>query len=514
MMADGLNFGILDPSVIRQRPNALAGLNDAANNYANMLAKKQQMDQAKQEYAFNQLKMQDYQKTRADEDAQNAIYAGAINADTGAIDYNKLNAGMASGGFGTKIPAINKQRIEQQNAQIDQATKTHALVKITSSNVISNPTLANALAQLDYVQKISGVDMSQDKAQVTALGDDPTKIKAWGMAHSLDADKLLAKPTERATNTFKELTDTNPASSTYGQVIPGSRVEMGVSPNTTATINATAEQGRLNRAAKLKSELDSGVTDLSPESLDFTAQLYMQTGSLPPLGMGAKAASLRKQIIDRAATLSMHPDTMTAVNPSTKSGVNPSATPVSAADAAAGVSQNKQNVATQVKTLKDFSTGVQGQMTTSFNTALNHLDTMERLGAELASGDIKRVNKVATIFAKELGTAAPTNFDAAKHIVGAEIQKAIVRAGGTGAEREEAAAAFNNANSPAQLKGVIKTYKELLGGQLLSLKQQYDSNVGSKAKSFESKLNPAARKQLNALSGNTSANTEDPLGLR
>ena len=264
-MADGLNFGILDPSIIRPRPNALAGLSDAATNYNNMLAKKQQMDQAKQEYQFNQLKMQDYQKTRADEDAQNAIYAGAINPDTGVIDYSKLNAGMASGGFGTKIPAINKQRLEQQNAQIDQATKTNALIKITSSNVMSNPTLANALENLNHIQSITGVDMSGDKAQVSALGDDPVKIKAWAIAHAVDADKLLAKSGQRDIGGSLQDTMIDPIT---GAVTVTGTTAKTISPNTTATINAQATQGNLNRqnakdVAKLR---NSG--DLTPEQND------------------------------------------------------------------------------------------------------------------------------------------------------------------------------------------------------------------------------------------------------
>jgi hypothetical protein len=287
--------------------------------------------------------------------------------------------------------------------------------------------------------------------------------------------------------------DENPNSPTFGKEIDNTRIGMGVSPNTTATINATAEQGRLNRAAKLKSELDSGTSDLSPDTLDFTAQMFMQTGQMPPLGFGSKAAKLRERVLDRAAYLSMHPTGSPTGAPTTA----PAA--ISAADAAGNVNQNKQNVAVAVKTQKDFSTGVQGQMTTSFNTALNHLDTIERLGKDLNNSDANVVNKASNLFAKELGVAAPTNFAAAKNIVGAEIQKAIVRAGGTGAEREEAAAAFNAANSPAQLAGVIKSYKELLGGQLVSLKQQYESNAGSTAKPFVNKLNSAARKQVEAL---------------
>ena len=44
----------------------------------------------------------------------------------------------------------------------------------------------------------------------------------------------------------------------------------------------------------------------------------------------------------------------------------------------------------------------------------------------------------------------------------------------------ETAASINAANSPAQLKGVIDTYKQLLGGQLSGLKQQYEVSTGKK----------------------------------
>jgi hypothetical protein len=50
----------------------------------------------------------------------------------------------------------------------------------------------------------------------------------------------------------------------------------------------------------------------------------------------------------------------------------------------------------------------------------------------------------------------------------------------------------------------------LLGGQLVSLKQQYDSNAGPKAKPFANKLNSAARKQLEALTGGKTSATSAP----
>ena len=480
----------------------------------NQMAKMYEMQNMQQSNQLNQMKMSDLQRASAKEEDLNAL-VGRFTPDMNDTDkYNALLRGghfAEAKAFNESAAKANADKRAAESARLDNLTKVHGIFKTTMNGIIGNPTLANAINTVRKTGVLLGENTADDEAELMAFGENPTAIRQWATNHALEADKLLAKPTERATNTYKELTDTNPASSTYGQVIPGSRIEMGVSPNTTATINAAAEQGRLNREAKLKAEIDSGVTGLSPESLDFTAQLYVQTGMLPPLGMGAKAATLRKQIIERAAQLSMHPETAGAVNPAAPGATTPPvAPPVSAADAAGNVTQNKQNVAVAVKTLKDFSTGVQGQMVASFNTALNHLDTLERLGNELNNSDIKVVNRAANLFAKELGVAAPTSFDAAKKIVGAEIQKAIVRAGGTGSEREEAAAAFDAANSPAQLAGIFRSVRELLGGQLVTLKQQYDSNAGPKAKPFANKLNSAARKQLESLTGGKTSATSAP----
>lgn len=48
---------------------------------------------------------------------------------------------------------------------------------------------------------------------------------------------------------------------------------------------------------------EQGVVDLSPAGLDAAAQMYAQTGQLPPMGMGMAAGSARTRIINRAAEL-------------------------------------------------------------------------------------------------------------------------------------------------------------------------------------------------------------------
>ena len=103
-------------------------------------------------------------------------------------------------------------------------------------------------------------------------------------------------------------------------------------------------------------------------------------------------------------------------------------------------------------------------------------------------------NKLGNAYAQQTGNPIPTSFNAAKKIVADEIVKGIVGSGGGVSDREEAANTINAANSPAQLKGVIDTYKQLLGGQLSGLKQQYETTTGKK--DFNKFISPNTQKNI------------------
>lgn len=140
----------------------------------------------------------------------------------------------------------------------------------------------------------------------------------------------------------------------------------------------------------------------------------------------------------------------------------------------------------------EFAKGKGGNTIRSFNVAINHLETLGRLADALQNNDLVAFNKIGNFFAKQVGKSAPASFEAAKKVVGDEIVKAIV--GGTNAlgDREEIAATINAASSPQQLRDVIRTFQELMVGQLKGLEQQYQ--FGSKKNDFDMKLSPAARK--------------------
>lgn len=147
-----------------------------------------------------------------------------------------------------------------------------------------------------------------------------------------------------------------------------------------------------------------------------------------------------------------------------------------------------------------FVKGPVADSITASNTAIDHMDTLAKYGADLNNTDVRLVNAAKQGIAAAFGANAPTTFDATRRIVGQEVVKAVVANGGSMREREEAADAFNRANSPAQLAGVIQSYQALLGGRLKSTALRYENDTG--LKDFNTKLLPAT---IRAISGETVA---------
>jgi hypothetical protein len=169
----------------------------------------------------------------------------------------------------------------------------------------------------------------------------------------------------------------------------------------------------------------------------------------------------------------------------------------SAENMAGDITTNRQDTAAAKAAVKDFTSGKSAVATRSFNTAIDHLETMEKLATALQNNDTRVFNSIGNFFAKQTGTAAPANFEAAKAIVGGEVAKALTGANMALKDREEIRDAIIASSSPQQLMGVLKTFKQLLGGQLNSLNIQYQTSTGRD--DFRNKLSPASKRELDAL---------------
>ncbi|MDA8249420.1 MAG: hypothetical protein M0Z28_09585 [Rhodospirillales bacterium] len=146
------------------------------------------------------------------------------------------------------------------------------------------------------------------------------------------------------------------------------------------------------------------------------------------------------------------------------------------------------------KAVSAFSTGKQGDTVRFLNTSISHLDTLQQAVDALSTGNVRALNALTNNFQREFGVAAPTNFETVKNIVGQEIVKAITGSSGAESDRQAAQNAFDKANSPEALVGAIHVVKALLGGQMRSLRKQYEDTTG--LKNFDDRLTPEAKAAL------------------
>lgn len=224
--------------------------------------------------------------------------------------------------------------------------------------------------------------------------------------------------------------------------------------NRDQTAVGQTETARHNKVVELHNNLTSTETarhnkalEGDPETIEGTAQAIAK-GQLAPLQGFALQRPMSQKVMERVIQ------------------INPDFDPT--------------QFATRQKAEKDFATGKQGQSVKSFNVAISHLGTLDQASDALANGNMQLFNKFGNAYASQTGGTAPTDFNAVKKIVADEIVKAVVGSGGGVADREEASKSIDAANSPAQLKGVIGKYKELMKGQLDGLRTQYEATTGKK----------------------------------
>ena len=145
--------------------------------------------------------------------------------------------------------------------------------------------------------------------------------------------------------------------------------------------------------------------------------------------------------------------------------------------------------------IQSFSRGADRAAVNSLNVSVAHLATLAQLGDALQNGNIPAINRLGNAIAVQLGRPAPTNFDAAKEIVGDEVVKAVVGGVNAQADREAIKHLITSQQTPAQLKGVIQTFTTLLGGQLEGRRQGYQAGTG--LNNFDDKyLSPVTREAL------------------
>lgn len=407
---------------------------------ANPLEQYMQAQQIQQ--AQNQSRLADlmYANQQRDTDQTlklNDLYKNAVAGD-GTIDRTKLYSGVAAGGLGSRLPAIQKSFMDVDKAQadLDQAKATTQKVKTETAGMSDD--------QREKKRQRAITDIAGFKTPQEALA-------------SLDAHQQAGDLTPEAAAGVRSTIPTNPADFPKWQIGMLQRIMSAgdamkqlapdantVANNATSRANnaATNATSRENNRANIKK--DYTVAGLNPDGspggeIETTAQAIAK-GQLPPPSGMALMNPKNQRVLARVMEINPEYDYTT--------------------------------VAAKKKAAADFGSGQLGNALRSVSTANDHLDQLGELVDALGNGNVQAINKAKNAYLTATGNAAPTNFDAIKNIVGQEVVKAIVAGGGSMTEREEAAKTFSTASSPAQLKGAIQHYRMVMGAQADNLMEQ------------------------------------------
>lgn len=431
----------------------------------------------------------------------NSAFRGATGAD-GSVDQGKLQAALAAGGAGSLIPGYQKSA-----ATVAQAQATTAQAKATTDKT-SQETIYNGLKMVNG--SIAALAANPNTTETDVMGEMGRLVNAG--AFNVQAQHAGVTPDAYARNLVSTMPVGNPqglhtwlienglrsadAAKQLETILPkydkedrggtinegtidqitgkrtaGTDVQKTVTPDA-AMQDATTRRGQNMQSQTAHDQIEANKPDDVPdEQVESVAQM-IANHHMPPLTAYAMTRPGGMKVMSRVAQI--NPD------------------------------YNGQDYTTQQAADKNFAQGPLGNKTRSFNVGIAHLDTLDKLVDNMNNTSSPQWNSVANAWTTMTGEAAPMNMQAAKQIVGKEVTAAIVANGGGEKERQDMESTLANANSPQQLKGVIHTYKQMMGGQLGGLKQQYESGTGRK--DFETRwLSPTARDVYHGLGAGAAA---------
>lgn len=235
-------------------------------------AKMQQLNVGQNQNALAQYQLAQAQRADVQANALNAAYASGINPDTGEMDYGAVRRSLAAGNAGSQIPALEKSRLEQQTAALNQqellgkiAAQPVALAKAKTEAVDAqlkqskerlnqiDPTAPDVREQLlawhqsnhqgllGDTLRASGSTPEQTQGAIdAAVAKGPAGIADFIQKSTVGqtefAKSIAAMPEAVTDGKTKFFVDKNPKSPTFGQKIGGQGFAVGVSPDVSARL--------------------------------------------------------------------------------------------------------------------------------------------------------------------------------------------------------------------------------------------------------------------------------------
>ena len=129
----------------------------------------------------------------------------------------------------------------------------------------------------------------------------------------------------------------------------------------------------------------------------------------------------------------------------------------------------------------DFTSGKAANNSRSLNTAVAHLDTLQKTVDELNNGNFPALNKAENWWITQKGDKRVRAFNTAATAVESELAAVFKGMGATDQEIKAWRDNFDSSSSHEQLKAGIDKAIELMGGRLDALRSQYQVGMGKPA---------------------------------
>lgn len=153
-------------------------------------------------------------------------------------------------------------------------------------------------------------------------------------------------------------------------------------------------------------------------------------------------------------------------------------------------------------TRKDFTSGKSAQNITSLNTAIGHLDALDKAFAGLKNSDYPIYNSIANAVGRNIGNTdiqtAVKDVNSKAIAVSGELAKVFRSTGMSQKEIEDWKDQISPNNSPAENKKVIESAIDLMNSRLDAVGEQYNKGMGTTADSLQL-LSPKAQKIIQRL---------------
>lgn len=236
-------------------------LNQMSNVYA--------LQNAQQSNQLNQMKMEEYKRGVAQSEQRRNYLSTAKRDDPEFINNLAAIDPELAMKLETHMAGINKEKALADTAKFKLANDNYTQYRSTLAGLSTVPNLTKDMA-ISEAQRLvdAGVVPANFVTMAQQLPDEPTALRSVlqnGARAQLTPDKIFTmfapKPVERATNTYKEMYDENPASRTFGQVIPNSRIEMGISPD--AQLRANIDQLKATTAQTKATQTQQAKTSVA-----------------------------------------------------------------------------------------------------------------------------------------------------------------------------------------------------------------------------------------------------------